>query len=129
MCGMQGSEVQSTKADALRLLVRLESTQRMVTDTARLHRAFFQELVLAARTHAARAAQPGGAPPAALSADSAMGGDVDKQHALQTFLSYHCLADPLMDELKVCRATPRTLPSAPAAPRARAPLSLPASAA
>lgn len=96
------------KADGLRLLVRLERAQRMVTDTSRLHRVFFQELVFAARSHAARTA-PGGAAgaPVAPAPDSAMGGDMDKQHGLQTFLSHHFLADPLAEELQVWTDGPR----------------------
>lgn len=98
---MQVGEVTEVKAEALRLLVRLEGAQRMVTDTARLHRAFFQELVFAARAHSARAAAA--STPVRPAPDSAMGGDMDKQHGLQTFLSFHFLSDPLSEELKVRR--------------------------
>jgi hypothetical protein len=89
---LQVEDSEAAKADAARLLVRLEDVQRMVLSTAQLHRLFFHYLVQHARAHSA------GQPP---------GGDaegdvhMEDRAALYTFLQLHFAEDQLAKGLEV----------------------------
>ena len=92
---LQGSDVVPVKAEAAALRVRLEAFADMLTNSACLHRIFFQRLVWCAR--AACSPQP----PADFGPEEP-GIEGDQGHALKVFMDQHFLEDPLTRELQVC---------------------------
>lgn len=91
---MQAGDVLPVKADAAALRVRIEAFQDVLTNSACLHRAFFQRLVWCARATCGAAA-PGDFGPE----EPGIAGDAG--HALKVFMDQHFLEDPLMRELQV----------------------------
>lgn len=82
--GVQAEEARGAKAAASSLLVRLEATQRMVTDTACLHRAFFRRLLAFARARGDGEAGDAAA---------------HDQRAVEAFMRHHFTDDALSQEL------------------------------